>query len=183
MSMHNEFDAFSQGVEPGGLRSKTQIKLLINYLVANIKEPISTSIIIEALQLHGLANYFEVTQAIDDLVENGNLSESDGMLYITPKGILSLSELAEELPNTVKEIALADALKLLLIEKRESENTVDIQKTDNGYFVTFRVMHKSIPLMELTVYAADYEQAEQLKSNFLRDPVHVYSTVAASLFI
>ena len=67
MSMHNEFDAFSQGVEPGGLRSKTQIKLLINYLVENIKEPINTSVIIEALQLHGLANYFEVTQAIDDL--------------------------------------------------------------------------------------------------------------------
>ena len=35
----------------------------------------------------------------------------------------------------------------------------------------------------LTVYAADLEQAEQLKSNFLKDPAHVYSTVAASLFI
>lgn len=183
MSMHNEFDAFSQGVEPGGLRSKTQIKLLVNYLVSNIKEPINASVIIEALQLHGLANYFEVTQAIDDLTENGNLSESDGMLYITPKGVISLGELSEELPNSVKETALADAMKLILLEKRESENTVDIRKNDNGYFVTFRVMHKDLPLMELTVYAADLEQAEQLKSNFLKDPAHVYSTVAASLFI
>lgn len=181
--MHNEFDAFSQGVEPGGLRSKTQIKLLVNYLVANIREAVSSSVIIEALQLHGLANYFEVTQAIDDLTENGNLSESDGMLYITPKGVVSLGELSEELPNSVKETALADALKLILLEKRESENTVDIRKSDNGYFVTFRVMHKELSLMELTVYAADLEQAEQLKSNFLKDPAHIYSTVAASLFI
>ncbi len=183
MSMHNEFDAFSQGVELGGLRSKTQIKLLINYVVANIKEPISSSIIIEALQLHGLANYFEVTQAIDDLIENGNLSEANGMLYITPKGLLSIDELSEELPNSVKETALADVMKLMLLEKRENENTVDIKKGENGYFVTFRVMHKDIPLMELTVYAADFEQAEQLKGNFLNDPAHVYSTVAASLFI
>ncbi len=183
MSMHNEFDAFSQGVEPGGLRSKTQIKLLVNYLVANIREPINSAVIIEALQVHGLANYFEVTQAVDDLIENGNLSEADGMLYITPKGVVSLGELSEELPNTVKETALADAMKLILLEKRESENTVDIRKTDSGYFVTFRVMHKDLPLMELTVYAADLEQAEQLKSNFLRDPAHVYSTIAASLFI
>ncbi len=183
MSMHNEFDAFSQGVEPGGLRSKTQIKLLVNYLVANIREPISSSIIIEALQIHGLANYFEVTQAVDDLIENGNLSEADEMLYITPKGVVSLGELSEELPNSVKETALADAMKLILLEKRESENTVDIKKTENGYFVTFRVMHKDLPLMELTVYAADIEQAEQLKGNFLKDPAHVYSTVAASLFI
>lgn len=183
MSMHNEFDAFSQGVELGGLRSKTQIKLLINYAVASIKEPVSTPIIIEALQLHGLANYFEVTQAIDDLIENGNLSESDGMLYITPKGVLSVGELSEELPSSVKETALADAMKLMLLEKRESENTVDIKKTENGYYVTFRIMHKDISLMELTVYAADFEQAEQLKGNFLKDPAHVYSTVAASLFI
>ncbi len=183
MSMHNEFDAFSQGVEPGGLRSKTQIKLLVNYLVASIREPISTSTIVEALQIHGLANYFEVTQAIDDLIENGNLSESDGMLYITPKGVIALGELSEELPNSVKETALADAMKLILLEKRESENTVDIKKTENGYFVTFKVMHKDLPLMELTVYAADLEQAEQLKSNFLKDPAHVYSTISASLFI
>lgn len=183
MSMHNEFDAFSQGVEPGGLRSKTQIKLLVNYLVASIKEPISTSTIVEALQIHGLANYFEVTQAIDDLIENGNLSESDGMLYITPKGVIALGELSEELPNSVKETALADSMKLILLEKRESENTVDIKKTENGYFVTFKVMHKDLPLMELTVYAADLEQAEQLKSNFLKDPAHVYSTISASLFI
>ena len=183
MTMHNEFDAISQGVELGGLRSKTQIKLLINYVVASIKEPVSTPIIIEALQLHGLANYFEVTQAIDDLIDNGNLSESDGMLYITPKGVLSVGELSEELPNSVKETALADAMKLMLLEKRESENTVDIKKTENGYYVTFRIMHKEISLMELTVYAADFEQAEQLKSHFLKDPAHVYSTVAASLFI
>lgn len=183
MSMHNEFDAFSQGVEPGGLRSKTQIKLLVNYLVANIREPVNSSIIIEALQIHGLANYFEVTQAIDDLIENGNLSEADGMLYITPKGVVSLGELSEELPNSAKETALADAMKLILLEKRENENTVDIRKAENGYFVTFRVMHKDLPLMELTLYAADLEQAEQLKNNFLRDPAHVYSTVAASLFV
>ena len=105
------------------------------------------------------------------------------MLYITPKGVVSLGELSEELPNSVKETALADAMKLILLEKRESENTVDIRKNDNGYFVTFRVMHKDLPLMELTVYAADLEQAEQLKGNFLKDPAHVYSTVAASLFI
>lgn len=183
MSMHNEFDAFSQGVEPGGLRSKTQIKVLVNYVVANIKEPVSVSIIIEALQLHGLANYFEVTQAIDDLIENGNLSENEGMLFITPKGVISIGELSEELPNSVKETALSDAMKLVLLEKRESENTVDIKKTENGYYVTFRIMHKNISLMELTVYAADFEQAEQLKINFLKDPAHVYSTVAASLFI
>lgn len=183
MALQNEFDAFAEGVEPGGLRSKTQIKILITFLVSKIKDPLRDTVIIESLQLHGLANYFEVSQALDELIDNGNLSTSDGLVYITPKGSLSVDELSQELPKSVKETALADAVNLQLLEKRESENTVDINKTEKGYFVTFRVAHKDENLMELTVYAADFEQAEQLKHNFLKDPSHVYSTVVTSLYI
>ena len=183
MSINNEFDAFSEGVEPGGLRSRTHIKILITFMVNKIKEPLKDTLIIEALQIHGLANYFEVSQALDELIDNGNLSTSDGFVYITPKGILSVDELSQELPKSVKETAVADALNLQLLEKRESENTVEINKTDKGYFVTFRVTHKGDNLMELTVYAADFEQAEQLKHNFLKDPSHVYSTVVTSLYV
>ena len=183
MSIENEFDAFSEGIEPGGLRSRTQIKLLLTFLVSRLQEPMSESKLLESLQLHGLANYFETSQAIEELIESGNLTRADSLVYLTPKGELSVDELSQELPKSVKETALADALKLQLLEKREGENTVDFQKTDNGYYVTFRVNHKGETLMELSVYAADFEQAQQLKMNFLKDPSHVYSTVAAALFV
>ncbi len=179
----NEFDAFSEGIEPGGLRSRTQIKVLITFIVSRVKEPMKDTMIIEALQTHGLANYFETTQALDELMANGNLACADGFVYLTPKGAVSAEGLSKELPKSVKETALADALNLQLLEKRESENTVEIKKADKGYYVTVRVIHKDEPLMELTVYAADHEQAEQLKRNFLKDPSHVYSTVVASLFV
>ena len=183
MSIDNEFDAFTEGVEHGGLRSRTQIKILITFMVSKIKEPIKDTLIIEALQIHGLANYFEVSQALDELIDNGNLSCADGIVYLRPKGALSVDELSQELPKSVKETALADALNLQLLEKRESENTVEINKTEKGYFVTFRVIHKGENLMELTVYAADFEQAEQLKHNFLKNPSYVYSTVVTYLYI
>lgn len=183
MSINNEFDAFSEGIEPGGLRSRTQIKILITFMVNKIKEPLRDTLIIEALQIHGLANYFEVSQALDELIDNGNLSTADGLVYITPKGALSVDELSQEIPKSVKETAVADALNLQLLKKRESENTVDINKTEKGYFVTCRVTHKGENLMELTVYAADFEQAEQLKHKFLKDPSRVYSTVVTSLYV
>ena len=152
-------------------------------MVNKIKEPLKDTLIIEALQIHGLANYFEVSQALDELIDNGNLSTADGLVYITPKGALSVDELSQEIPKSVKETAIADALNLQLLEKRESENTVDINKTEKGYFVTCRVTHNGENLMELTVYAADFEQAEQLKHKFLKDPSHVYSTVVTSLYV
>ena len=46
MSMDNEFDAFTQGVEPGGLRSRMQIKLLITFIVSRAGEPMKDSMII-----------------------------------------------------------------------------------------------------------------------------------------
>ncbi len=183
MSMDNDFNAFSDGVEPGGLRNRTQIKILITYIVSKLSEPIKDSMMIEALQLHGLANYFEVIQAVDELLDNGNLSTVDGLLYLTPKGSLSVNELSKELPKSVKETALADAINLQILEKREGENTVEVKKCDNGYYVTFKVIHKAETLMELTVYAADFEQAEIIKHNFLKNPSHVYSTVITSLFV
>ena len=74
----NEFDAFSEGVEPGGLRNRMQIKVLITFMVSRIKEPIRDTMLIDALQTHGLANYFETTQALDELLENGILVMADG---------------------------------------------------------------------------------------------------------
>ena len=62
MSIDNEFDAFSGGVSLGGLRNTTHIKILVTYLVKKIKEPMKDSMIIEALQVHELANYFEAVQ-------------------------------------------------------------------------------------------------------------------------
>lgn len=181
--MDNQFDAFSAGVEPGGLRNTTQIKILITFIVSRLKDPIKDSAMLEALQVHGLANYFEASQALDELLTNGNLTESDGMLYITPKGELSVAELSEELPRSVKETALADAINLQILEKREGENTVEIEPVNNGFNVTFKITHKSSVLMALTVYAADAEQVQLLKHNFLKDPSRVYSTVITSLFV
>ncbi len=183
ISENGEFDAFSAGVEPGGLRNTTQIKVLITFIVNRLKEPISSEMMLEALQVHGLANYFESTQALDELLANGNLAESESKLYITPKGKLAVAELSEDIPRSVKETALSDAINLQLMEKREGENTVEIEPANNGFNVTFRVTHKGNILMALTVYAADLEQAQLIKHNFIKDPTRVYSTVITSLFI
>lgn len=182
-SENGEFDAFSAGIEPGGLRNTTQIKVLITFIAGRLKEAITSDMLLEALQMHGLANYFEATQALDELLENGSLIESEGRLHITPKGTLAVAELSDDVPRTVKETALADAINLQLMEKREGENTVEIEPCSNGFNVTFKVTHKGNDLMSLTVYAADLEQAQLIKHNFLKEPSRVYSTVITSLFI
>lgn len=181
--MDNEFDTFSAGVEPGGLRNSTQIRILITYLAASSEAPLGVSLLTEAMQLHGLANYFEITDSIQELTENGILNEKNGILTLTEKGRISFRELSDELPVSVKETALEDVKKLLLLEKNEKENCVEIIRAGNGYNVIFRIKHDEITLMELSLYAADIEQAQDMKHKLLKNPSKIYSNIVSSLYI
>ncbi len=180
--MDNEFDTFDAGVEPGGLRNSTQIRILITFLAGSSTRALTTSLLTEAMQLHGLANYFEIIDSIQELTENGILNNENNILSLTEKGIISLRELSDELPVSVKETALADVEKLQLLEKNEKENCVEIQKIENGYNVRFRIMHDEIKLMELSLYAADIEQAQDMKHKLLKDPSKIYSNIVSSLY-
>lgn len=68
------FDAFDAGVEPGGLRSKSEIKLLVCYLLRSVGEPLSKDVIDEVMQSYGFANYFDVSQALLELVQTGSIT-------------------------------------------------------------------------------------------------------------
>ena len=74
--MDLEYDAFDEGIEPGGLRSRNEIKVLVCYLLKSIEQPISKQLINEILQENSLANYFEINQAVSDLVRAGSLEEA-----------------------------------------------------------------------------------------------------------
>ena len=64
------FDTFDEGINPGGMRSKNEIKTLICYLYNSVKENIDKGIVIQVILKQGLANYFETSSAFDDLVTN-----------------------------------------------------------------------------------------------------------------
>ncbi len=68
-----EFDAFDQGIELGGLRNRDDIRLLICYLLKAIDKPIEKAQLNDAVLENGLANYFEINQAIGELLSNASI--------------------------------------------------------------------------------------------------------------
>ena len=67
------YDAFSAGVEPGGLRNRNEIKVLIAFLLKNTERGLSRRQLMEVIQREGLANYFEASQALESLIEGGSV--------------------------------------------------------------------------------------------------------------
>ena len=105
--MDLEYDAFDEGIEPGGLRSRNEIKVLVCYLLKSIEQPISKQLINEILQENSLANYFEINQAVSDLVRAGSLEEAaqegDTVYRVTDQGRSAAQTLEVNLPRSVRE--------------------------------------------------------------------------------
>ena len=71
-------DAFSAGVEPGGLYSSKDIKILICYMLAGAGEPMPRQAVLDVIAGNGMANFFEASAAIDELLRVGSLAELPG---------------------------------------------------------------------------------------------------------
>lgn len=176
------FDTFDEGIAPGGLRSKNEIKILICYLYDSVNDKMSRSLAVEAIRADELANFFEIAVAFEELINDGNLIESteiDGepTYILSENGRIIARQLETTLAHTVKQKAFECALRLLSERKTARENTVDIKKTENGFEVHCRVSGGAVDLFSFTLYAPAYEQAEIIKKNFLSYPQTVYKTM------
>lgn len=177
-----EFDAFSEGVAPGGLRSQNDIRILVCYVLKSVNAALSESDIITILQEKSLANYFEIQDAISQLLAHNNIMRnSEGDLEICDSGRNIADNLDTALPLSVRDKALEAAVRLLTRAKHERENQVEIEKTENGYQVNMHVSGGSMELMSISVYMPDKKQARMVKRNFHQNPGKIYELLLAAL--
>ena len=176
------FDTFDEGIAPGGLRSKNEIKILICYLFNSVNDKMSQNLVVEAIRADELANFFEIVVAFEELVKDKNLLPSDMVdgeqtYVLSNDGRVIASQLETTLAHTVKQKSYDCALRLLSERKTARENFVDIVKTANGFEVKCRVSGGEMDLFSFVLYAPSFEQAEVIKKNFLSYPQTVYKTM------
>ena len=131
-------DAFSAGVEPGGLWHKNDIRILLCYIMASVGAPLSRQDLSRIIQEKGLANYFEAEDALASLVAQGNVAqEPDGCYTVTAAGREIAHSLDATLPLSVRDKALKAAFTLLAHAKAQREKQVALRVTETGLQVTW----------------------------------------------
>ncbi len=176
-----EFDAFAGDIALGGLRNMLEIKILVCYILSRVNEPMSRKQLCDCLQDMGIVNFFDLNEAIDDLLTQKMIQEEEYLneicLTATEAGKTNASQLENRLLGGLRTRALNAALKLLSRAKAERETKTEIEKTDTGYNVTFEIKGADETLMSLSLYAPDILQAEQLRDKFLDSPANFYSGI------
>lgn len=176
------FDAFTAGIDPGGLRTKNEIRILICYLLDSVGAPLAKEDIIAIMQDNGLANYFEVADAVAEMFDKGILCRNGGnpdAFTLSDNGKMIAKQLDTALPPSVRDKAVGAAIRLLAEAKRERENHVEFVKMDQGYHVICHISGGDMDLMSITLYVPDLYQANMVKENFHRSPETVYRMLLA----
>ena len=174
--------AFSAGVLPGGLNDRQEIKILICYLFDHFSCPVSKSFITDTLQNYGLANYFETSQAFEEMVSAKNIIKDDENNYvISQTGKMISEELSGNLPLTVREKAVKAGEEYFKRLKSEKENKATIRRCEKGYEVTCSILDGNFEMMRLKLYAPDMLSATMIKNNFYRNPSEIYSEILKKL--
>lgn len=177
------FDAFTAGVEDGGLRSSSSITIIVCYILANCQEKITAQNIIDALVAGKIANYFEVSNAISKMIKKGHIVENnDSTLSITADCKFLIDIVENDLPLTIREKSIEMVSKLAVAEINKKENKVSIDKTDKGYQVTLHVSDIESDFMVLTLNVPTEAQAVVIKEKFQQKPAEVYENLMNSIF-
>ncbi len=178
-------DAFTEGIAPSGLRNRSEIGILICYILDYIGKPFPKDDLIGLIQENGFANYFETTSAVSELIKNKNIEYSDETgrnLSITKNGKLIASQLNSSLSLIIRHRATSATANLLLKKKIEHENPVSIARAEGGgYNVNLRITDGIRDLMSLTLFVPDIKEANAVKRNFHKNPERLYSVVLAAV--
>lgn len=175
-------DAFTEGVEPGGLWNKNDIRILLCYILASVDGPLSREDIAQIVQGKALANYFEVGDAFASLLKQNHVEQNEEGLYtVTATGRDIARNLDATLPLSVRDKALEAALRLMADVRARRENKVDVAETEQGFQVTCHISGGAMDLMSVSLYVPDRAQAELVEQNFYRDPEGVYKILLSAL--
>ena len=175
-------DTFSAGVEPGGLHSHHEIKILICYMLNGVREPLPRTAVLDILSGDGMANFFDASAAIDDLVQRGNLAESEsGLLSVTDTGRHAANTLADMIPFTLRDRSVSAGLRLLARQHSERENSAEVFQNENGVWVVRCVVGSASPLLTFDLTVGDELQAHYVRDRFLNDPLLLYQSMIAML--
>lgn len=148
-------------------------KVLILYILSNIKKPISNNALYKIILSVFDMNYFYFQQFLLDLIKSDFVlnyeQEEQNMYMITDKGARTLELTEDILPGIIK-LQVDTNLKYALDDVNE-ENSIIAEYTpinENYYNVTCKIMENNECLFEVKTFAGSREQAKQIVDNWKR---------------
>ena len=167
----------------GYIHDIKDVKVLILYVMSLVDRPVSAQTIYELCYQDDSLSYFDVQEAIPQMIVTGHLEEpSHDLFAITEKGKETQPLTEDAIAYPVKQRAKVAVDRFNETSRREQFLRTNIGKRENGEFVVHMGMDDLHgPLIDLDITAPTLQQARKLEAAFLRNADLVYQSVMIGL--
>ncbi len=164
------------------IRDKTEIKILILYILNRLPRPVDMPTLAELALCDDGVNYFDFAEALSELVETQNVALIDGKYLITPRGMSNGSEIETTLPYTVRLAVDKSTQKLSRVLKRSAMiEAVHTVKDDGSCVVALSLSDWIGIIMKLEILTGSREQALSMEKKFRSSAEELYIKIAGVL--
>lgn len=168
--------------EHGFIRDMLDVKVLILYVLSQAETPMSFQNIYELCYQDDRLTYFDVCEAIPQLVESGHASETkDGLVEITEKGRETAEITADSVAFPVRERAKAAVEEFNQASTRSGHVRTEILEQDGSYIAMLELRDDLGKLISMEITAPNKKQARKLAASFHKCAEQLYSAVMEDL--
>ena len=162
----------------GFIHDKLDIKILILFVTSRLAAPVNMATLASLTLCDDGISYFDFAECVAELVGTEHLLEQDGLYSITEKGRKNGAITESSLPYSVRTKADRAARELASIQKREAMVRAEhTQRLDGNYSVRLSLDDDVGNIMQLTLLAANEEQAQALEAGFRLKAERLYSQI------
>ena len=179
-----EKNASGAGVSRGGLFSTSEIKILICYILSAVDDAVPVDMLANVLHYEGLANAFEVSDAVVSLSQSGQIVACDDLeqnYRITDSGRDTATTLKSSLSSVVKERAYLAVMKMLAKFKNAKDNKFEITHENGGTYLSCSAIDGDKAFITVKLLITDEDQAGFIREKFLENPSAIYSKIIEML--
>ena len=159
----------------GFIRDELDLKLLVLYIMSKAVQPIPFLQLVDLALCDKGVDYFSLTQAVDNMVSTGQLSQEGERYAITERGLRNSAICATSLPYSVR-MRCDEALERVNEELRRQAQVQAATEDNPDGTCTLRLELRDVttPLLRLELLTSGGEQAREMAEVFRRDPGGLY---------
>jgi len=160
------------------IHEKTEIKMLILFILCRLPEPVSFEAITELTMCEDGISYFDLVDCLTDLVKTEHLLFTDGKYSVTERGVRNGKITENGLPFSVRMHA-----ENMAFDFRSRQNRNDMIKTshqlgpDGSCKVSLSLADGLGEIISLEMFAVNEQQALELEKGFRKNAESVYNAM------
>lgn len=162
----------------GFIQNELDLKLLVLYIMARTAGPITFLQLLELALCDAGVDYFSLTQAVNHMVETGQLSKEDDRFSITDKGRRNSEICESSLPYSIRMHCDENLVKVNQALRREAQVQTKITDNEDGTCtLQLRLNDVGSPLLNLDLLVPSRPQAIDMSQRFQEDPAALYHAI------